>query len=469
MNRIRTHISVIALAAVTALSPGIVAAETLTDALIMAYRHSGLIERNRATLRAADEGVAQAISVLRPQITYAGNVTETFLFPNNTSLPGGGSITNSSTFAGSLSVTGSLLLYDGGASRLSVDAAKELVLATREALISVEQQVLLAAVAAYVGVRETRALVRLSESNVNLISEQLRAARDRFEVGEVTRTDVAIAEASLASAQSGLAAARGNLAIAEAVYLEEVGARPGDLAPVTALPGTADSEAAAIRVAERMHPDIRQAMRTITVAEINARRAEAVINPTVEGVATATIGEEFEESASIGIQFTGPIYLGGQLTSLFREAVANRDAARGDLHETIHSIQRSVSSAWAELAAAKAQLVATQLEIRAARIAFEGSTEEAKLGARTTLDVLDTEQDLLDAQSSAISARAAETEAVYALLASMGLLTVDHLQLGVVTYDPGAYYNAVKDAPVVKVSPQGKRLDKLLKSLGKSN
>ena len=178
-----------------------VLAETLSDALAKAYRNSGLIEQNRAVLRAADEDVATAVSVLRPVLNYTAGV--------NYSDPALGD--NLSASAG---LTASMLLYDFGRSQLGVDAAKETVLATRAALVDVENTVLLNAATAYLNVRRSLAFVELRENNVRLLTQQLRATRDRFEVGEVTRTDVSLAEARLAAARSGLAAEQGSLELA---------------------------------------------------------------------------------------------------------------------------------------------------------------------------------------------------------------------------------------------------------------
>ena len=215
--RIRNGFFGAALAVVAALPAQ---AETLTDALVSAYTSSGLLEQNRALLRAADEDVAGAVAALRPVLNYVASV--------NWQDPVAPGADNTS---GSLALSADWLLYDFGASALRTDAAKETVLATRAALIGVEQGVLMRAAAAYMNVRRAGAFVRLRENNVRLITEQLRAERDRFDVGEVTRTDVSIVEARLAAARSGLAAARGELTRAEQEYLAAVGRLPGVRGP----------------------------------------------------------------------------------------------------------------------------------------------------------------------------------------------------------------------------------------------
>ncbi|MBJ3761792.1 TolC family outer membrane protein [Maribius pontilimi] len=450
-------------------------AETLADALVSAYRHSGLIEKNRAVLRAADEDVAIALSSLRPIVDYTANLQRTWTFPNDREIPSANPavvpprrIDNSAETTTSIGISADLLLWDGGATQLGVDVAKELVLATRQGLVSVEQQVLLNGVAAYLGVREAIAFVNLRESNVSLISEQLRAANERFEVGEVTRTDVAVAEASLAAARSTLAAARGDLEQARANYVRFVGRKPGNLAAVSQLPPLPASLAAAEAVARKTHPDILRSMRLVTVADLNVARAETSIKPRITGRASVSIGDDFEEQASVGVAMTGPIYRGGRLTAAYRQAVAQRDETRADLHISTDNVFQDLAQAYALLEVARARIRSGQLEVRAAELAFRSVQEEVRFGTRTTLDILDSEQDLQDARANLISARISEIQAAYQVLTGMGLMTVDHLNLNVVTYDPSAYYNAVRTAPIRKVSPQGQKLDLLLKSLGKN-
>lgn len=450
-------------------------AETLADALILAYRHSGLLESNRAVLRAADEDVAQAIARLRPIISYAVQAQRSYVFPDNAPgqvnpLTGQNVGRRSDDFedTASIGLSADLLLYDGGQTRLAIDVAKETVLATRHSLVQVEQQVLFDAVSAYLAVREAQAFVELRRSNVELLNEQLRASRDRFEVGEVTRTDVALSEAQLASSRSLLSSALGDLEIARAQYVRAVGQPPGDLAPVDTRPATAPSLDAAQSVARQAHPTVRRDMRGITIAELNVLRAEAARRPSVRAGISAQVDQDFTESATFGLEMTGPIYQGGALSAAIRQAIARRDEARADLHVTVDEVLEAVAQAWAQREVALARIEAGQLEVRAARIAFRGLQEEVNLGARTTLDVLDAEQDLQDARANLISSQIAEIRSDYQILFAMGLLTVEHLGLGITTYDPSAYYAAIKDAPnPTRISPQGRKLDDLLNALGR--
>ncbi|WP_101065440.1 TolC family outer membrane protein [Roseovarius salinarum] len=443
------------------------AAETLGRALADAYENSGLLEQNRALLRAADEDVAQTVSRLRPIVDWSADVTHT-ASRRRAGTPV--TIESHSTDL-NLGLSASLLLYDFGATDLQIEAAKENVLATRQALVGVEQQVLLRAVEAFMNVRRTSEVVALRRNNLNLIREQLRAARDRFEVGEVTRTDVSQAEARLAAAQSGLAAAEGDLARAKEEFTAAVGRRPGGLVPPRRMPDIGGSVEDAKARAMQRHPDMRRARRDVTVAELNVRVAEAARRPTINLTGRIGAGEElggsdFSRTGSIGIQATGPIYRGGRLSSLTRQAMARRDAARGSLHDTRLRIARNVGNAYASLRATRAGIEASREAVRAARVAFRGVREEANLGARTTLDVLDAEQELLNARADLISAEADLYIAAYAVLAATGQLTARDLNLDVQLYDAAAYYNLVKDAPLPS-SEQGRKLDRVLRALGK--
>ena len=177
------------------------------------------------------------------------------------------------------------------------------------------------------------------------------------------------------------------------------------------------------------------------------------------------LDEDQNTSEEYGLDVVVPLYQGGRLSALHRNAIALRDAARSELLQITLLVEQEVGSAWADVLVAQARLRAATDQIRAAEIAFEGAREEARVGARTTLEVLDREQELNDARTARIAALADEVIATYALLAAMGLLTVDHLNLGITTYDPAAYYNAVKAAP--PTSDRGRALDRVFKSIGR--
>ncbi len=449
----RSTITAFAAAAMFVLSPMAAKAETLADALASAYETSGLLDQNRALLRAADEGVAQAMAGLRPILNWSAQAT-------------GSTASNAAgdNWSASLGISGELNLFDNGATQFAIDAQKETVLGTRQSLIAVEQQVLLRAIQAYMNVRRDSEFVTLRQSNVRVITQEFRAAQDRFDVGEITRTDVALAEARLAAARSLLSAAEGTLARSAEEYAAAVGRRPGTLAPVSAAP-LARSEDDAKAFALRNHPALREAQFSVSAAELTILRAEAAMKPSVSLSGRVTLDQDFNDSGSVTLGVGGPIYQGGLLSSRVRQVQAQRDATRAGLHLTAVNVEQGVGNAYANFAVAQASKRAFDQQIQASQTAFNGIREEAQLGARTTIDVLNAEQELLDARASLVSAQADEVVASYAILSSMGLLTADHLGLNVQRYDPEAYYNLVKDAPTA-TSAQGQALDRVLDAIG---
>jgi outer membrane protein len=452
----RTWLRVVAVVSAAVLAAPMGQAETLADAMIAAYRNSNLLDQNRAVLRAADEDVALAVSSLRPVVSYTAQAGWRK-----------SDVSSAATVEGlsaSLTLSAQLTLVDFGRSRLGIEIAKESVLATRQALINVEQQVLLATVQAYVDVRLAQEVVALRQSNYRLITQELRASQDRFEVGEITRTDVAIAEARLASSRSALAAAEGDLMIAREAYKAATGAYPGRLAGLPSAPKLPRTMEEAQGVARNTHPLLRQAQHLVTIADLQVDLAAAGMKPTLGAGLSASRDDEGLDTQSFGLTLNQTIYAGGRLSAVYRQALAGKDRARAALQQTAVGILQNVGVAWANLAVSAASIEASDQQIRAAQTAFDGVREEATLGARTTLDVLDAEQELLDARNARLQAEAQRYVGVYQVLAAMGLLTVDHLQLGIATYDPEVYYDAVKTAP--SHSAQGKKLDRILEKIG---
>lgn len=469
------------LARVAALAAGLVLAgagaqparaDNLADALIGAYNTSGLLEQNRALLRAADEDVAIAVAALRPVIDWTLSATHSWNRSRNLNTFGTAFVTSTSqvptVFAG---LTLDQIVYDGGASRLSRQAAQETVLATRQSLVSIEQQILFRAVSAYLNVILQTENVTLRENNLRVLGEELRASQDRFDVGEVTRTDVALAESRVANARAGLAEARGLLARAQAEYLTAVGHAPGQLAGQPRLPAAPASIEAAAALALRNHPSILAAQHQVSAAELTVQRVSKALGPSVGlhaeiGLTERTSNEAYNHTASVTLGYRQTLYQGGALAAQLRRSMASRDAVRSNLLTVKDNVIQNVSNAFARLLVARASLTATQEQVRAAQIAFDGIREEATLGARTTLDVLTAEQELLNALTARISAQAEQSVAAYELLVAQGLLTAERLGLAVQIYDPTLYYNLVKDAPAA-LSKRGKDLDRVLQALGK--
>lgn len=436
-------------------------AETLADALAYGYDHSGLLEQNRALLRAADEGVAQAQAAFRPIVRYTGSISTPF------SQSFGGDLLVSETF----SLITQITLYDGGARDAALNTQRENVLATRASLLNVEQQVLLRIVEAYMNLMRSQQFVALRQSNVRLITRELRAARDRFEVGEITRTDVSLAEARLAAARSLLAAEQGTLARAQGEYAAAIGHAPGQMHwvnPVSITRSLAEAKAWAVR----NHPAVRQGQHAVAAAELAIASAQSQLRPDLSLQGTFTVadstqlGAEFGSTQGLSLNLSGPIYQGGALSSAIRQVMSRRDSVRAQLHVTVISVEQNVAASWSFLEVARASRDAFERQVQASTVAFNGVKEEADLGARTTLDVLNAEQELLDARANLISAEVDEAIASYTVLATMGLLTAGDLGLNVQLYDPSAYYNLVEGGPT-RTSEQGQALERVLEALGR--
>lgn len=440
------------------LVPGLAAADSLADALADSYRNSDLLEQNRYLLRLQDEGVAQQVAGLRPVISFVAQSVY--------SLP-------SETQTDRISLQADMLLYDGGGRRLLRDAARETVLATRQGLVGLEQRVLLDAVTAYLQVWRDMQVVTVRESNVRVITQQLRAAEDRFEVGEATRTDVAQAEAQLAQARGALVSAQGNLMINRELFEIAVGRAPNGLTGPGALPSLPDSEAEAEAIARESHPSILALQYAVRADELTLAAARTDYGPELSLSANTGYDPDPDlfQTGDVTTQFTlrltQPLYAGGRLTSAERIALATLHATEAELNYATREVLQGIGNAYAQVRIAMASIQASQQQIRASRLAFEGVQEEASLGARTTLDVLDAEQDLLEARIGLIEAQTALYAASYGVLASMGLLTVEHLGLDVPEYDVTAYYDAVSGAPMRSISERGERLDAVLERLGR--
>ena len=433
-------------------TPSLAAAESLRDSLRNAYRNSGILVQNRALLRAADEKVADAVAALRPVISWSSNFAHAYNdAANNDSL--------------TTSLNAKWLLYDFGSSDLQTEALKETVLATRQSLVAIEQNVLLRAATAHMNYRRSVEFVSLRSANVELNEQELRAAQGRFDVGEVTRTDVALAEARLASARASLASAQGELAKAAAEYHAVVGRKPGDLVTPSSLPILPKDASEAISTARSHHPELIRVKHEVAAAELVVKASQLTYRPRLEaGAGLSNVDLDGEVTRSLSLTVSGPIYSGGAIASASRSAIAQRDATRARLHVAVLEVEQTVRNAFVVLEVARSTGEATDRQIEAAGVAFRGVREEASLGARTTLDVLNAEQELLDARVSRISTQIDEQIASYSLLAAMGKLTATALDLGVKTYDPSEYYNLVKSAPRAK-SKQGAALDRVLKGL----
>jgi outer membrane protein len=424
------------------------AGETLTDALIRAYQTSPLLESNRAALRALDEAVPQARSARRPQIDATASIN---LDATTQDDPFFSDIVD--TYAAGL--RGSLLLYDFGATAAAVESARFTVAAGRASLLNVEQEVLLDAVAAYMDVLRDEEFVRLAENDVSVLNEQLDATRNRFEVGEVTRTDVSQTEARLASSRARLAVAVGNLEISRQAYAAVIGSRPIALALPPALPALPATLAEAEALALRQNPQIIAAQFNERAAIADFDRARAAKGPTISLDGSfqyedrTSAAPAFDEAlvGSIGIGARMPLSTGGRNDSLIRQAQSVLEQRKFQVQDAGRAAIEQVNAVWTQLDVARATLVANREGVVAAEIAFEGVFEEARLGARSTLDVLDADQERLQALAEVVRSRRDEYVATYAVLRAIGLLTVNHLGLGIDSYDPDLNYARVQRGP----------------------
>ncbi|MEO1329619.1 MAG: TolC family outer membrane protein [Pseudomonadota bacterium] len=427
-------------------------AETLSDALAEAVRNSARIEAQRQVVFGQDENVEQARSGLRPSIT--GQASAGAVHTDNSESP-----KSSQRRPTSLSLTGTQTLYDGGQTQNAVDSASATVRGAEQTLVQTEQTVLLDAVDAYVSVLAAEENVALASNNVRVIGEALEAAQDRFEVGEVTRTDVAQAEARLAEARATLTQQQGVLNQERVSYQRQIGSAPGRLAALPALPPLPASLDDAVAIARRDHPSITAARFNVDSASATVRQARGALLPQIsaqgvlQGVSEGTNDTSGQFSASAEVTITVPFYQGGALRSEVFQSQALADQRRAELSQTTREIIESVGIAWQNLITARAQIDSNRSQIRAARIALEGVQEEAKVGARTTLDVLDAEQELLDAQTTLVDSRSQEYIAAYSLLSAIGRLTVAHLDLDV-ELRPRGRPSYVGGQPLSRALPQ---------------
>ena len=421
-------------------------AESLSDALVAAYRNSDLLESNRAILRGTDEGVAQAVSKLRPTLALAGSLNQDW----RSSQGGSGS---SDQGTGTLQLTIEYLLWDGGSRRSSLAAAKQAVLAGRQTLKSVEQRVLLDAVAAYLDVRRAIEILALEENNFRVISRELQAARDRFALGQITRTEVSVAEARLAATRSGVALRQGELEIAREIYRLATGQYPGDLESTPPPPSIPETLSDVVDIAMRLHPSILASRHTANAAELTYQAADTILSPRVTLGGSLSTRRTYDSmgsstnSAGVSISAVIPLYDGGGGFAGVRRLRASADQAKADLHRSALVVSQNVASAWARLQIAESSIEARTEQVESADLAFRGISVEASLGQRTILDVLDAEQTRLAAGTDLAGAVRDRELAIYTLLASMGLLTAEHLGLDVEIHDPDSNYNMVESAP----------------------
>ena len=439
-------------------------ADTLLGALVQAYQNNPQLNAQRAAVRVADENVPQALSGYRPRVSLTASLAEQYL--NIKSQTATGPVTTSSlgpvqTYGGTITQT----LFNGFQTASRTRQAEALVSGARETLRQTEQTVLLAAVTAYMNLLRDGAILELQRRNVEVLQEQLRQTRDRFNVGEVTRTDVAQSESRLAAGRSQMLAAESNYVTSRATYRQVIGVEPGKLAPGMPVDRLSPHLLPqAIVTGRARHPSVTTAMFNVDAAVFQVKIAESALYPTLNlvGAAQKTFGSATSPtsletlSASIAGQLTVPVYAGGQEYALIRQTKETLSQRRIDLDTARDQVQQVVVQSWGQLEAAKAQILATQAQVTAAEIALNGVREEARVGQRTTLDVLNAQQELVNARVALVTAQRDRVVASFTLLAAVGRLSPQVLSLNVPIYDPITHYHQVRDTWAGMRTPDGK-------------
>lgn len=429
-------------------------AETLPNALVAAYMTNPTLNAERAKLRAIDEEASQARSNFRPSLSGTLDSGYRKTVPK---LKGGGGGSGGFNAGGThhpkgYSVTVNQTLFRGLRTINAIREAEANIQAGRASLRSVEQTTLLDAVTAYMDVVRDQAIVRLRESNVRVLAEQLKAAKDRFEVGEVTKTDVAQAEARRSGAISQLNLAQSNLKTSRASYQRIIGHPPSYLVepqPIdSVLPRALPS---ALGTAKDENPNLQAAIYIEEASQYSIKQIRGEMLPEV-GV-EATYEDRLEPSVSLDSQTTTtfrgfvnvPLYSRGEPSSRVRAAVETNRQRKQEVDEARAQARADVVAAWGRLVAARAQIESDQAQVRANKIALNGVKEEEKVGQRTILDVLDAEQEFLDSQVTLVTTERDKVVASYSLLEAIGRLDVNYLRLPVEQYDPMEHYNRVKN------------------------
>ena len=433
-------------------------AETLAEAIALAYDSNPTLQAQRATQRALDENWVQARSGYRPQASAQGRVGYSEVRRpggvdrnlNGIRDPEGRNLVESNSAIATLSL--SQPLYTGGRVAATVSAAEADILTGRENLRRTESSVLQAVIQACVDVRRDQEALRIRQENVGVLRRQLESTA-RFDVGEITRTDVAQSEARLAAAQSLLTQAQAQLAISRAAYAALVGQNPGDLAPEPSLATLLPADVTqAFAAAEESNPQIRAAeyAQQASKARVAAAKAERMptvglngslgVNGSADPWERDLFGREVAASATVSV----PLFTGGLTSSRIRAAMERNNADRIGVETARRSVMQSLTGAWNQLIASRSNITSTDEQVKASRIAAEGTRQEQQVGLRTTLDVLNAEQELRQAELAQVTARRDEYVAASLVLAQMGLLEGPNLVPTVTRYDPKANFGKLR-------------------------
>lgn len=422
-------------------------AESLTEALAEAYGTNPDLAAERARVRAVDEQVPQALSNWRPTVSLSSR----YGFRKLDRETGVGVETDRTTQPVGVGLEISQNVFRGFRTQAETERAENRVAAARSNLIGAEQSVLLEGVVAYVTVLRDTAVLELRTNNVGVIEQQLQATRDRFEVGELTRTDVAQAESRIARAIADRTTAEANLESSRAAYRKAIGRDPIELQQPALPPNLPPSEADAQALAVENNPDVVFADFNERAArsDVALRRGELLptlsLDLTVDREKDIAGPDIKDTDSAINARLSVPLYQSGEVYSRIREAKQTASQRLSELALSKRQAEQDASDAWEDFRAAQARITSFESEVRAQEVAFEGVEQEAQVGSRTVLDVLDAEQELLDARVNLVSARRDLTVSSYALLSAVGKLTAQDLNLAVDLYDPTRNFGAVKN------------------------
>jgi outer membrane protein len=426
-------------------------AETLQEALVKAYQGNPQLNAERARQRGTDENVPQALAGYRPQLVASlssGLQAVRNLLPDNT-------VQGATLRPWTIGLTVTQILYNGNKTANSVRVAEFQVKSGREALRNVGQGVLLDAVTAYMNVIANHALVEAQRTNVAVLREIQATTKRRLDAGDVTPTDTAQAESRVSRGLADLNAAEVALAISKATYAQVIGEPSSPLAPASTVDGFSPKAlAAATEASMHEHPAILGAAFDVDVAQTTIKVAESSLLPTLSVQAGAsravqtdqTLSTTVTDQASVVGQLNVPIYDGGTAASQTRQAKELTSQSRMVLEQVRNQTRTAVISAWVSNEGTKIALTAAESEVRAATIALQGIRREAAGGQRTTIDVLNAQQDLTNARTRLIASQRDRVIASYTLLSAVGRLDVQVLKLGTPDYMPEVHYHQVRDA-----------------------
>ncbi len=442
------------LAAIAVVSgrPALAQPRTLQDALSAAYANNPTLQTARAQLRATDENVPQALAGWRPTVALAGSVGYADgSFRSATRGSNGPTTGRNNRDIFTEQATATQPIYRGGATRAGTNRADNQVFGQRARLLATEQQVFTDTINAYVGVIQAQQVLQLNINNEQVLARQLQATNDRFRVGEITRTDVAQAEAALAGARATRQSAEGNLQSTRATYLREVGELPDQLIEPQPIKLPIRNQAEVVQLAAANNPNVIATLFDDAAAKDNIDLQFSALMPQVSVQAQAarsdnsTIYGQRSIGGQVLLNATVPIYQGGAEYSRVRQARQQEQQARKTVEDTRRQAVQQATQAWETLLATRAQIDSDRAQIRANQIALEGTQREAIVGSRTTLDVLNAEQTLLNSRVTLVQNLATLIINSYNVAAAIGRLTARDLNLNVPLYDETAYYNAVRD------------------------